>query len=198
MPGAFNLEKQLAFYGAYHSNKVNVRIHMVFVPIIMWTSLVMLSSLPTPVWIPEYTHAFSDHLVFKVNWASILTALYLAYYTVLFPPAAVMYAPQQIFFLLTANSIAHDPKNVKLALVLHVVAWVAQFYGHGVHEGRAPALLDNIVGALFLAPFFVHLEMLFEIGYFPKLHKAVQNAVGVEVAKFRREKAAEGRTKKEL
>ena len=27
---------QLTFYGAYHSNKVNVGIHMIFVPTIMW------------------------------------------------------------------------------------------------------------------------------------------------------------------
>ncbi|KLO15761.1 DUF962-domain-containing protein [Schizopora paradoxa] len=198
MPGAFNLEKQLVFYGAYHSNKVNVRIHMVCVPIIMWTALVMISSFPTPSWMPDYTHVFNDHLVFKLNWASVLSVLYVAYYTVLFAPAALMYAPQQIFFVLTANSIAHDPKNIQLALYLHVAAWVAQFYGHGVHEGRAPALLDNIVGALFLAPFFVHLEMLFEMGYFPRLHKTVQNGVGVEIAKFRKEKAAEERSKKEL
>lgn len=32
----FNLKKQLAFYGAYHTNKVNVAIHVVCVPIIIW------------------------------------------------------------------------------------------------------------------------------------------------------------------
>lgn len=27
---------------------------------------------------------------------------------------------------------------------LHVIGWLAQFYGHGVHEGRSPALVDNL------------------------------------------------------
>jgi uncharacterized membrane protein YGL010W len=30
------------------------------------------------------------------------------------------------------------------ALVIHVVAWILQFIGHGVFEGRAPALLDSL------------------------------------------------------
>jgi uncharacterized membrane protein YGL010W len=33
----------------------------------------------------------------------------------------------------------------KVALI-HVGSWIAQFYGHGVHEKRAPALLDNLLG----------------------------------------------------
>ena len=43
--------------------------------------------------------------------------------------------------------------------MLHIVAWIAQFYGHGVHEGRAPALMDNL-GFMGLAPFFVSFELL--------------------------------------
>ena len=41
-----------------------------------------------------------------------------------------------------------------------------------------------------LAPFFVHLEMLFELGYFLDLHKRVANGVAVEKLKFRQEAAA--------
>ena len=33
----FNLKKQLIAYGSHHNNKVNVAIHMVFVPTIFWT-----------------------------------------------------------------------------------------------------------------------------------------------------------------
>ena len=46
------------------------------------------------------------------------------------------------------------------------------------------------MSAVVLAPFFVHLEILFDIGYFPQLHKAVVNGVGVEIAKFRSNEAA--------
>lgn len=71
------------------------------------------------------------------------------------------------------------------ALAVHVVSWVAQFVGHGVFEGRAPALLDNLVQAFFLAPFFVWLEVLFWCGYRPELKARLDRAVAGEVEKFR-------------
>lgn len=33
----FSLKKQLVVYGSHHNNKVNVAIHMIFVPTIFWT-----------------------------------------------------------------------------------------------------------------------------------------------------------------
>jgi len=62
---------------------------------------------------------------------------------------------------------------------------IMQFIGHGVGEGRSPALLDNIVGAAVLAPFFVHLEVLFFLGYRKGFHKELSNSIGVEIARFR-------------
>ena len=70
------------------------------------------------------------------------------------------------------------------SLAIQGVAWIAQFVGHGVFEGRAPALLDNLVQAFFLAPFFVWLEVLFFFGYRPNLKARIDKAVGAEVAKF--------------
>jgi len=87
----------------------------------------------------------------------------------------MIYLPQMVAMVLTATSYAHREHGQRIALYLHVFSWVMQFIGHGVAEGRAPALLDNIAGgvshrshftmpsrscpALFLAPFFVHLEV---------------------------------------
>ncbi len=79
------------------------------------------------------------------------------------------------------------------ALAVHIVSWLAQFVGHGIFEGRAPALLDNLVQALFLAPFFVWLEMLFLLGYRPELKARLDKAVSQEVAKFRASKDAKGK-----
>ena len=53
-------------------------------------------------------------------------------------------------------------------------------------EGRAPALLDNLVQALFLAPFFVWMEILFSFGYRPGLKSRVDIAVEKEVAKYQK------------
>lgn len=48
--------------------------------------------------------------------------------------------------LLTATAYAHRPDGIRDAIIVQVVSWIAQFLGHGLAEGRAPALLDNIVG----------------------------------------------------
>lgn len=75
------------------------------------------------------------------------------------------------------------------AIGLHIASWLAQFVGHGVYEGRAPALLDNLVQALFLAPFFVWIEILFFFGYRPELKARLDEKVRIEVAKAKKQKA---------
>lgn len=72
---------------------------------------------------------------------------------------------------------------------LHVLSWIAQFVGHGKFEGRAPALLDNLFQAFFLAPLFVWLEILFALGYRPELKSRVDKLVKQDVAKFRASKS---------
>ena len=72
------------------------------------------------------------------------------------------------------------------ATVLHILAWIAQFYGHGVHEGRAPALVDNL-GFAGLAPFFVSFEFLhYGFGYKegPEMAK-VRAAIANDIKVFR-------------
>lgn len=74
------------------------------------------------------------------------------------------------------------------ALGIHVTSWIAQFVGHGAFEGRAPALLDNLVQAFFLAPFFVWMEILFFFGYRPGLKGRLDKAVAVEIDVYRKSK----------
>jgi 2-hydroxy fatty acid dioxygenase len=85
----------------------------------------------------------------------------------------------------------YDPFTVtSWAAGVFVASWVLQFLGHGKFEGRAPALLDNLVQAIFLAPLFVWLEVLFYFGYRPELQARVQKAVQKEIAKYRAQKEA--------
>ncbi|KAJ3511516.1 hypothetical protein NLJ89_g4055 [Agrocybe chaxingu] len=183
-----NVDKQLAFYGAYHSNKINVLIHIVCVPLIMWSFQALVAPLPLPSFVPTYHYVLNNYLVFDVNWASIMAAIYLAYYFLLEPTAALLYTPQMLVTLLTATAYSYKPDHVSVAGAVHAICWIAQFIGHGFAEGRAPALLDNLLGAVVLAPFFVHLELLFGLGYRPDMHKRINNLVGVEITKIRKEK----------
>ena len=75
------------------------------------------------------------------------------------------------------------------AAAAFVASWIAQFLGHGLFEGRAPALLDNIFQAFFLAPLFVWLEILFALGYRPELKSRVEKLILQDIAKYRESKA---------
>jgi len=86
----------------------------------------------------------------------------------------------------TITSYSYSPNMI--ALSIHIISWLAQFVGHGAFEKRAPALLDNLVQAVFLAPFFVWLELLFWLGYRPELRKRVDGEVGREVERVKKER----------
>lgn len=208
-----SLRDQLAFYGAYHSNHVNVLIHIVCVPLIWMTTLALLltsgigmhsiaARLPEMVQSPLlqadvflYTHlprAAYEH----VNVASVLSLAYLAYYAVLDVPAAALISPLWTAYYYAAwHFVGHHPHAQTIALSVFLASWVAQFYGHGVHEGRAPALLDNLLGAVVLAPLFVFLEALFFFGYRPELQHWLKNVSGKKIAEFRQQQAQQERAK---
>jgi uncharacterized membrane protein YGL010W len=63
----------------------------------------------------------------------------------------MLYTPQMVLSMLSAMSIGRAGSSLltKVA-ILHVSSWIVQFYGHGAHEKRAPALLDNLVGGKYL------------------------------------------------
>lgn len=192
----FDLRKQLAFYGAYHSNPVNVWIHIFGVPAIVWSALVLGTRLPPPTFLPSTHYVFNEYMIFETNAPALTMALYMVYYAILDPVATLLFVPQMTLTVLTATAFSYRPNAVRDALIIQTLSWIAQFIGHGCAEGRAPALLDNLVGALVTAPFFVHLEILFQFGYRPALHKQLKNDVGVEIARIQREKAEKERASK--
>ncbi|KIJ70480.1 hypothetical protein HYDPIDRAFT_164504 [Hydnomerulius pinastri MD-312] len=187
MSSLFDVRKQLTFYGSYHSHPVNVFIHIFGVPALLWSALVLTTLLPPPTFLPSAHHVFNEYLVFDLNTSALVTAFYMCYYTLLDPVAAMMLT------LLTATAYARRPDGIRDAIIVQVVSWIAQFLGHGLAEGRAPALLDNILGAFVLAPFFVHLELLFKLGYRPELQKQLHNDVGKEITKLRKEQGEKRR-----
>jgi uncharacterized membrane protein YGL010W len=87
------------------------------------------------------------------------------------------------------KALSENPTSTnQIAIATHIICWILQFVGHGVFEGRAPALLDNLVQAVFLAPLFVWLELLFKFGYRRELQSRVEKATHIEIAKFRAQK----------
>ncbi|PGH26811.1 hypothetical protein AJ80_01577 [Polytolypa hystricis UAMH7299] len=183
---ALNLEKQFLFYGAYHHNTVNVVIHITCVPVIMMCMFLLASTVKPLFSVPDFL-AIQN---LPPNPATLACVLYSSLYILMEPVAGALLTP--LLFAGTAwmncLSSAYGSTAVYWSLVVQAVSWILQFVGHGVFEGRAPALLDNLVQAFFLAPFFVWLEVLFFLGYRPALKARIDKGVQQEIAKFRQSK----------
>ena len=62
--------------------------------------------------------------------------------------------------------------------LVHIFCWYMQLHpGHGVFEGRKPALLDSVLQAFLDAPLFVWYEVAFACGYDPSLKQQLDAAV---------------------
>jgi uncharacterized membrane protein YGL010W len=78
-----NLYDQIGFYSEYHHHPVNKWIHIICVPIILFTSQVVITYYTGPL-----TSALS-FLPVPANWAFFLTLFYAVYYIILEPVAGV-------------------------------------------------------------------------------------------------------------
>ncbi|TPX59473.1 hypothetical protein CcCBS67573_g09086 [Chytriomyces confervae] len=173
--GLFDFKRQYCQYAEYHNDKTNQAIHSVFVPTILFTSYAMVATYNP-----------------SIMWA--VAAGYSTYYTILQPviggSAGVLVmlgaAGAHAFALNGEAWLGVNPFTV--ALGVHAFSWIAQFYGHGVHERRAPALLDNLLQAVVLAPLFVWSHAIFDLGFMPKLHKELQDETDKRVAAFKAKK----------
>ncbi|KAF1840519.1 DUF962-domain-containing protein [Cucurbitaria berberidis CBS 394.84] len=182
---SLNLEKQLVFYGAYHHNKVNVGIHILCVPPILLTSFLLLTNtpaVPLPSWLSVPN--------LPLNIGTVGAVLYSTLYVLMEPVAGALLAPLLIGGTAYANHLTstYGATANSWAAAINIACWLVQFVGHGKFEGRAPALLDNLVQAVFLAPFFVWFEILFSLGYRPELKRRVDQAAEMEIQKFKKSK----------
>jgi uncharacterized membrane protein YGL010W len=178
--------------------KINVAIHITCVPVILLTALMLvrlqnhkrtvltLQACNTPnLDVP----AALDIPYFPFNLGTIVALVYTGLYILMEPVAGFLVSPILIGGIAYCNHLVetHGAVANKWAIGINVVSWILQFVGHGVFEGRAPALLDNLVQALFLAPFFVWFEVLFFFGYRPQLKSRLDTAIEGEIAKFKGE-----------
>lgn len=132
----------------------------------------------------------------QLNLSALFMGSYWLYYSILDTTAAFMLAPIWYGLWYGSTFLARTrPDATKIAIGIKALGWISQFYGHGVHERRAPALLDNLLGAVVLAPFFVFLEVIFHFGYRQELQKELKNEVAILVTNFRTQKGKAKRGK---
>ncbi|KAK4779925.1 hypothetical protein SAY87_016031 [Trapa incisa] len=179
--GLLDLEKHFAFYGAYHSNPINVLIHMLLVWPIVFTTLLILYFTPSLFGFhPVEFSLFGSHVILLLNVGFLLTVIYAIFYVCFDVKAGTLAALLCVACWIGSSFVANRlgfSLTWKVVLIAQVLCWTGQFIGHGVFERRAPALLDNLAQAFLMAPFFVLLEALHKfLGYepYPGFHERVQ------------------------
>ncbi|GLT43554.1 hypothetical protein SLA2020_174940 [Shorea laevis] len=193
--GLFDLERHFAFYGAYHSNPVNILIHTLFVWPIFFTGLLLFYFTPSFYDLSQdgiLPSPFNHALV--LNYGSVLALVYGLFYFAFDKKAGSLAALLCLVCWVGASFVAVKlgfSLAWKVVLAAQLICWTGQFLGHGVFEKRAPALLDNLAQAFLMAPFFVLLEVLQTLfGYepYPGFHESVKARVDTEIKEWKEKK----------
>ena len=150
-------------YGKFHNNVVNQVIHVIFVPIIVYTWYVMMCHLIPPLMLGFDIPIFGDRIGGGF-WINIFVSV--AYFFVDWQVAAgvaMWYWPAMVLGNYTWMHHGHETywgyHQFWFMNAVNIFSWTTQFIGHGVFEKRAPAILDNLGFAL-LAPFFITFEVM--------------------------------------
>ncbi|GAA0890418.1 DUF962 domain-containing protein [Fulvivirga kasyanovii] len=135
------IDQLLSEYGESHQNATNKTIHWICVPLIFFSIVALIWSIP---------HGPLEQLLGNagnpyVNWATVTLVVVLAYYITLSIPLAVGMMLFSVFCLFIAKSL--DQLNFAplwlIAIVIFVLAWIGQFYGHKV-EGKKPSFFKDV------------------------------------------------------
>ncbi|MFN4122151.1 MAG: DUF962 domain-containing protein [Flavobacteriales bacterium] len=131
-----NIHDWLDEYGESHQNAINKLIHWICVPLIVWSIIGLLWSIPNVDFLRNS----------GLNWALVAITLSVGYYFFLSPALGVS---MLIFLYGSSYLISYVEQSSELyplwgiSLVVFVVAWIGQFYGHKV-EGKKPSFLKDV------------------------------------------------------
>lgn len=134
------IEEWLAEYSVSHQNPTNKLVHWICVPIIFFTVVGLLYSIPNP-----FVEVTPDNSVWAQGiFAKVALILVTTYYAVLSPKLAVGMLIYVLLCLFICQSIQSVGLNLAVvSIVLFVLAWIGQFWGHSV-EGKKPSFLKDL------------------------------------------------------
>lgn len=142
------------FYSEYHQNPINKLIHFVTIPLIVITTLSLVSNFKIKLTSTIYKR---PHNFFGVDLKGdfLLTMFYIFYYFTWKTPVNIIMFVYCFTMLLISRSIKQMSFYWNgLDLLIFIVAWILQFAGHSLFEGNRPALMDSLSQAFLTAPAF--------------------------------------------
>ena len=130
---SYYLINSFAFYAAYHQHPVNVIIHQITIPIIVWTLIVfanyfiflnneVISWLPFTLALPLIFLYEIIYMLLDIWSALIMVILFM-----------VMYTTSNLFIFYVESAWIYS-------LLIHIIAWIVQFMGHTFFEKKKTSI----------------------------------------------------------
>ena len=128
-------------YGESHQDKFNKVIHFIFVPLIFFSIVGLLASIPTG----NVLNSIPEWLAPVANFGGILIAVGLIFY---FRLSISIFIGMVLICAAVAWGNYQIALNARwplwlISLVIFAVSWVFQFIGHN-HEGKKPSFLKDL------------------------------------------------------
>lgn len=129
------IESLLSEYGESHQNSTNKTIHWICVPLIFFSIIGLLYSVPLPLQIAENM---------PLNLALVMLLLVTVYY---FSLSRTLWVGM-LLFSVASLAVCYQVEKLawplwQICTAIFVLAWAGQFYGHHL-EGKKPSFLKDL------------------------------------------------------
>ncbi|NJM25197.1 MAG: DUF962 domain-containing protein [Bacteroidia bacterium] len=134
------IDQLLAEYGESHQNHTNKTIHWICVPLIFFSVVGLIASIPSSI-VQQFLGEGNPY----ANWATIVLVLITVYYVSLSIWLAIgmMLFGALCLFVAGKLPLLTGLPLWQLSIVIFVVAWIGQFYGHKI-EGKKPSFFKDV------------------------------------------------------
>ena len=143
-----SLDQWLYEYSQDHKNPTNQKIHLLCVPLIMWSLLGILWITPKP----SFMETFS-----LINWTTLFIIACLIFYALLDLRIALVMFFISLIMLTGVYFLAQTSQLLNVSALIFFVAWIGQFIGHKI-EGKKPSFLQDLQ-FLLIGPLWVFKEL---------------------------------------
>lgn len=134
-----SIETWYAEYAVSHQNALNQKIHFICVPLIYFSIVGLFMSIPNGLLV---NFSGNNDLLFN-NWALVALVLPMIFY---FRLSIRVFVRMLLFsFLCIVGNflLAEQLPLLWTSVIIFVIAWIGQFYGHHV-EGKKPSFLKDL------------------------------------------------------
>ena len=149
------IDHWFAHYSGDHRNAVNQRIHVIAVPLILWSVIALLWCIPVP------------GTLFRAGlWAALaMFGAWMFYYRA---SRAIGFGMLVVFVAMAwltrwLEALLGLQNLLYLAIAVFVLAWIAQFIGHKI-EGKKPSFLTDLT-YLLIGPVWVLSKFYRKMGW---------------------------------